>query len=198
MLFAQIVAQRQGGFGNPGGPAGGGPGAGGPPPEFWIIFGIVMAVLLAVGLAIQIFFLLTLSKALHECDERSRTMEPVHVWFNLIPCFNLIWIFFTVTRVPESIGNEFRARRMRGDGDFGKSVGLTYAIMVLLSNIPYIGGIFGIVALVCFIMFWVKIAGFGRQLREDMADREYDRGPADDDRGYRDEDDRPSRRRDDD
>lgn len=186
MLFAQIFAQRPGGFNGPGGPGGAGPGAGGPPPEVIIFLVVFVVILLAISLLIQVLFLLTLSRALQECDERNRTMEPVQVWFNLIPCFNLVWIFFTVSRVPESISNEFYDRGLRPDGDFGKSVGMTYAIMVLCANIPYIGGIFGIVALVCFILFWIKIAGYGRRLREEPLRRRYD----DDDADFRDDDDR--------
>jgi hypothetical protein len=59
----------------------------------------------------------------------------------------------------------------------------------VLSFIPYLGVLFGLAALICFIIYWVQIAAFSRRL----ADESYDR-----DRGYDDVDyrDRPYRNRD--
>jgi hypothetical protein len=159
-----------------------------------------MAVILAVALVIQIFYLLTLSRALRRCRPRNRRMEPGQVWLNLIPCFNIVWIFITVTRLADSLRDEFDDRRLRADGDFGRTLGITYNVLNLLGAIPYIGAIFSLAGLVCFILYWVKIAGYSRQLLEDSEDRynSYDeRDDEGDDRGYKDRegDDRPSRRR---
>ncbi|HET6576256.1 MAG TPA: hypothetical protein VFG68_21825 [Fimbriiglobus sp.] len=184
MFFAQ-----QKGFGGPGGAGAG------PPPEFWIILAVVVAVVVAIGLVIQIFYLLTLSRALRRCRPRNRQMEPGQVWLNLIPCFNIVWIFITVTRLADSLRDEFDDRRLRGDGDFGRSLGITYNVLNLLGAIPYLGAIFSIAGLVCFIIYWVKIAGYSRQLFEDSEDRynSYDDRDDDDDRDrdrrYRDDDD---------
>jgi hypothetical protein len=181
MLFAQ---QKFGGGGG-----GGGAGAGGPPAEFWIIFAVVMVVIIAISLAIQIFYLLTLSRCFHRISPHNRKMEPGQVWLNLIPCFGTVWIFITVIRLSESLEDEFYERRLRKDGDMGKNLGIMYNVMVLLGAIPYIGGIFSLVGLVMWIMYWVKIAGFSRQLAEDSEDRMNSDDPRDFD------DDRPSRRR---
>ena len=40
----------------------------------------------------------------------------------------------------------------RGDGDFGRTMGITYPILALVGAIPYIGAIFGLTALVCWII----------------------------------------------
>ncbi len=156
-----------------------------------------MAVILAVALVIQIFYLLTLSRALRRCRPRNRRMEPGQVWLNLIPCFNIVWIFITVTRLADSLRDEFDDRRLRADGDFGRTLGITYNVLNLLGAIPYIGAIFSMAGLVCFIIYWVKIAGYSRQLFEDDEERyagydersddesdDWDRG-----RGYRDDED---------
>jgi ABC-type antimicrobial peptide transport system permease subunit len=160
----------------------------GPPPEFFVVLFVILGIALLVGLIINIFFLLTLSKALSRCSPRNRIMEPGQVWLNLIPFFSLVWIFITVNRISESLSNEYYDRGWdRGGEDYGKNVGLTYCIMILLSIIPYCGSIFGLVGLVCFILYWVKIAGFSARLAS--------RADYDDD--Y-DDDDRPRRRRRDD
>ncbi|MBN9117666.1 MAG: hypothetical protein J0I06_00595 [Planctomycetes bacterium] len=160
----------------------------GPPPEFWIAFIAVMGVILVISLIIGIFFLLTLSKALTRCSPRSRTMEPGQVWLNLIPLFNLVWQFITVNRIAESLENEYYDRGWgRGGEDYGRSVGTTYCVMNLLSWVPYCGGLFGLVGLVCFILYWVKIAGYSGRLA--TASGDYD--------DFDDHDDRPRRRRDD-
>ena len=169
----------------------------GPPPEFWAMFIGIMAVILVVSLIIAICFLLTLSKALTRCSPRNRTMEPGQVWLNLIPLFNIVWQFITISRVGESLANEFHDRGWdRGGDDYGKSVGLTYCIMNLLSWIPYCGGLFGLIGLVCFIIYWVKIAGYSGRLASRAA--EYDDDDDDDRRRDRDDeyddDDRPRRR----
>ena len=86
------------------------------------------------------------------------------VWLNLIPCFDMIWIFFTISRLADSLRSEFHDRRLRDDGDFGRALGITYASLGLAAMIPYIGSLFGLAALVCWIIYWVKIAGYNRQL----------------------------------
>lgn len=177
----------------------------GMPPEMAGVFVVVMLVALAITLGIAIMFLLTLSKALSRCSPRNRTMEPGQVWLNLIPLFNIVWQFITVTRVSESLSNEFYARgRDRGGEDYGKSLGITSCVMNLLGWIPFLGVILSLIGFVCFVIYWVKIAGYSGQLAsrggdyydEDEDDRPRRRRARDDED---DEDDRPRRRpRDDD
>src|SRR5262245_60241126 len=88
-------------------------------------FGVV----LIIALVITTFFLLTLYRALSRVSPRNRLMEPGLVWLSLIPLFNLIWTFFIATRVPDSLRNEFRARGRDDGSDYGKGVGLAYAIL---------------------------------------------------------------------
>jgi hypothetical protein len=146
------------------------------PPElqelmpFLIGFVCVIAV---IGLVIQTFYCLTLSKALSRCAERNRVMQPGMVWLLFIPCFNYVWVFFIGTQVPDSLKKEFEDRGRDDGSDYGRSLGLWMAILlvgsVVLSFIPIIGiigSIGSIVYIVMWIMFWVKIAGYSNQLGE--------------------------------
>jgi len=144
-----------------------------------IVIVFVVLIILAIALAIQIFFLLNVSRCLALVRPRNRDMEPGLVWLNLIPCLNLIWSFMIVLKVASSLRKEYEYRRWPTEGEnFGSNVGLGWAICVILANIPYIGILFGIPGLICFIMYWVQIANYRNQLQSEPPDRfdedEYD------------------------
>ena len=146
---------------------------------------MVALVIILVAMLPQIFFLLTLSKALSRCSPRNRTQEPGMVWLALIPFVGIVWIFINVIRIAESLENEFRARRWHDRGeDYGHGIGIAYCCLVLSCCIPYLNLLAGIPAIVCWILYWVKIANLSGQLE----------GGARDD--YDDYDDERPRRRD--
>ncbi len=159
----------------------------------------------------HIFFLLTLSKALGRCSPRNRTQEPGLVWLALIPFVNLVWSFINVVRVAESLENEFRDRRWHARGeDYGRGIGIAHCCLVLGCMIPYLNILIAIPSLVCWIMYWVKIANLSGQLEsgsyseygdfdeeEEEREERRRRRERDDDRGDeddRDEDDRDDRK----
>jgi heme/copper-type cytochrome/quinol oxidase subunit 2 len=173
-----------------------------------VCFGLV----LVFALIIAFFFLRTLSRALEHCHPDTRTMNPGQVWLNFIPCFNVVWQFVTVIRVGDSLKLEFADRRMDEGGDYGKTLGLAWLILSMVGgvvqNLPEViapndqnvaligmglGGVMSITQLVLFVLYWVRIAGYSRQLADDeYQDRRDDdddrpprrRPPADEDDGY--------------
>ncbi len=168
-LFAQFQQQPQNG-----------------PPEDLIlaIIGGVICVGCGLWLVIRYFYCRTLSVALRQCRPVNRTMEPGMAYLNLIPLFHLVWQFIAVIRVAESLKNEFYDRGWDDREDFGRGIGMNFAGLSVGGLVPYIGGLFGLAALVCFVIHWVKIAGYNRELAAD-----------DGSRGYDDYDDRPRKRR---
>ncbi len=116
-----------------------------------------------IGLAIMVLFLLSLHKCLKEVSEANREMQPGLVWLNLIPLFNLVWIFITVIKLADSVIAEGQARGINVE-DGGKTIGLVYAICIIVSIIPFIGFIAALVALITFIIYWVKVAGYRKML----------------------------------
>lgn len=129
---------------------------------------LVVAVSCLVGLAITIFYLLTLQKCLNRVSPVNRAMNPPMVWLNLIPLFNLVWMFITVLKIAESLVKEAQARGINlGDG--GKTLGLAYAILGVCGIIPIVGIASSLAAVVCWIMYWVKIAGYSSQLAAPLA-----------------------------
>jgi type IV pilus assembly protein PilA len=127
----------------------------------------VLAGLLALGIFVVpgILYLLTLQRALERCSLRARTISPGQVWLMLIPAFNLIWHFFLVNHLARSLRNEFVAREMPdSDREPGKGVGLAMCILGATSIIPVVGVFTGLAGFVCWIIYWVKISGYSRQL----------------------------------
>ena len=167
-------------------------GRGGPPPGVaeggMIAFIIAYFVFLAVMIVISIMFLLAMSKALNACAPRNRTMEPGQVWLSLIPVVGIVFYLMAIFKVPDSLANEYRDRGMRGDGDYGKNLGLWFVITSFVC--PGVN-------LILWIMYWVKIHGHTKELMGsggyDRPRRSKRRDDRDDDDDY--EDDRPRRRR---
>lgn len=128
----------------------------------FVIF-VVLAIVLLLVLP-TIFYLITLQKALSRCRPENRLMQPGLVWLNLIPVFNLIWQFFTVIYVAQSLEKECTARTISCEPEPGKSVGLAMCIMNITGAIPYVGILTGIGSLVCWIMHWIKVAEYSGKL----------------------------------
>lgn len=133
-----------------------------------IMVAILVFIGIVISLAITIFFILTLQKALNRCSPENRAMQPGMTWLLLIPLFNIVWIFFVVINIAKSLGAEFTKRGIASDPEPGKTLGLAYAILAICSAIPVVGFLAGIGCLVCFIMYWVKINGYSKQLESPM------------------------------
>jgi hypothetical protein len=218
----------------------------GPPPEFWIGFFVCFGLILVVGLLIQIFFLLTLYRTQSEVAERNREIAPGTIWWtiliNFVPIVGSLWSAYLVIKLSDSLRREFEDRGWGTSEGFGRTVGLIWALGGLASalisvvrlaaefgGLPQVGMLVGILnlplgltILVCWIIYWVQMAQYGRQLREGHGgyragsiEEDYDdeyrgrrRRDEDEDEGERprrrrrdedeDEDERPRRRRDDD
>ncbi len=115
----------------------------------------LVLVVIAVMLVPTIFYLLTLQKALNRCSPESRAMNPGMVWLMLIPLFNLVWHFMIVLNMAKSLGAEFRKRGIPEEAEPAQTLGLVMCISALLCGPVY---------LVCWIIYWVKIAGYSARL----------------------------------
>ena len=112
-----------------------------------------------------VFYLLTLHKTLSLCSRDSRSMEPGLVWLLLIPFFNMIWHFFVVTAISKSLHREFVKRNIGADPTPGRGVGLAMCVLFAATIIPHLAVAATLVAIICWIVYWVKIAGYSAALR---------------------------------
>jgi len=115
-------------------------------------------------LSVWIAYLFFISRVLEKCTA-GRTMQPGKVWFGLIPFFPLVWNFFIVQAVTRSLHNEFRARQIPLDNpEPGGALGLAMSVLAVSALVPLINLLAGPAYLIVWILYWVKIAGYSRQL----------------------------------
>ncbi|MGB8259738.1 MAG: hypothetical protein WCE75_05290, partial [Terracidiphilus sp.] len=126
----------------------------------------LLVLLLAYGifiLPLAIFYILALQKALNQCSPLARTLKPEMCWLLLIPLVNLIWNFFIVLGVANSLGIEFARRGTPVPGAKpGRGLGLAMCIFGAL--IPIVGILAALPYLILWIIYWAKIAEFSRML----------------------------------
>jgi len=130
--------------------------------------GLGILTLMLIGFAVllvpAIFYLLTLQKALNRCSPENRAMNPPMVWLMLIPLFNIVWHFLVVLNLAKSLGAEFQKRGMSEDPKPGQTIGLVMCILACCGIIPILGVLCSLVAFVCWILYWLKIAGYSGKL----------------------------------
>jgi NADH:ubiquinone oxidoreductase subunit 5 (subunit L)/multisubunit Na+/H+ antiporter MnhA subunit len=126
--------------------------------------GLFLLIIVAVGIGITVLYILTLQKALSRCAPQNRTTSPESTWFLLIPLFNLVWPFILYPHISESLEREFRQRNLPIEPQPAKTLGMALAIFQACCIVPVLNILAGIGALVCFILYWIKISGYSNQL----------------------------------
>jgi hypothetical protein len=126
---------------------------------------------LVIWLVVNGLFCMSMAKALNACSESNRQMSPGLVWLVLIPCFHVVWYFFIVLWIPDTLKKEFESRDEDDGSNYGKTMGLTSAILLAvnwgLCAVPYVqccGWIVGLVGFVMWIVFWVQVIGYSGKL----------------------------------
>jgi hypothetical protein len=141
---------------------------------------LALFLMLGIGIFVGALFMITLRDLLRSVSPQNRAMQPNHVWLNFVPVFNLVWMFVTVIKIRNSARAEFRSRGWATQEDFGYGVGLAYAATIIVSQVlslvseyvnesafetmTLISGLLSLVALVCWIVYWVKTANVKNRL----------------------------------
>ena len=115
---------------------------------------LIMAIILLPGL----LYTLNLMKAFQAVDEPLRPMAPAMVWLLLVPLLNIVWIFVVVTKLKTAYRRMGDAGRLAQPSDAGYGYGMGMAACFVLSIIPYIGGLFGLVGFVLWILHWIQVS----------------------------------------
>ena len=126
---------------------------------------VIIILFVLIGLIPAIFYLITLQDTLKRVKQKNRTIEPGQVWLNLIPFFSIVWQFIMINRIADSLKAEFNERGITVKEDRpGAQLGVTYCILNLCAIVPVLGGLAALGGLVCWIIYWVKMAEYKNQL----------------------------------
>jgi hypothetical protein len=156
--------------------------------------GSLQLVLLLCILIPAILFLLTQQNTLKQIRPENRSLAPGSVWLQLIPLVGQVWQFFVVSRIASSIQREVVAgddNSILGFADVAsveaaedkptQGIGIAYCtlsvLVIVLNTILRVQGdlLLGVVAFaslgsaVCWIVYWVKLAGWKRKLKQRAA-----------------------------
>jgi hypothetical protein len=151
---------------------------------FNLLFALFGALILLVP---AVFFILTQQNTLKAIRPENRLLYPGLVWLQLIPFFNLYWLFHVVVRISKSAVKEnlaFRDDSILGIGfqapeQYGKyptmAMGICYSVLwaiyflLFFTSVPRDSAlVYGIIPLcmtVCWITYWVQLAQLKRRIR---------------------------------
>ncbi len=136
------------------------------------LIAVVIVCLLAfvIGAIVAlILYLLYLQKILKMIRPENRRMHPGHVWLTIIPFFGYYYQFVLISKLADSIKAELSSRGVHSPSKPGYSVGLVMAITTCVTalptdQIPYLGELSLIAALVTWIIYWATMARFKKQI----------------------------------
>jgi hypothetical protein len=138
--------------------------------QFLVFFAFVIPV---------IFFLLTQQRTLTAIRPENRKMQPGLVWLQLIPFFGIIFQFWVIRRIADSIREELNTPT--GDSLFAEdglgisnkptySLGITYAILFCATLLPIflLKGIFALAGMIVWICYWIQLNRYRVKLKQRM------------------------------
>jgi hypothetical protein len=124
-------------------------------------FFLIILVVLVIFLIPTIFYLVTLQRTLEAISIENRKMPPGQVWLLLIPLFNLVWQFIVVSNIAESIAAECQKLSIpANEPKPTNGIGMAKNILGLCGIIPLLGVVCSLASLVCWIIYWVKVAEY--------------------------------------
>ena len=113
----------------------------------------------------KIFYILTLSNALNKCHPAVRKIDPGMCWLYLVPIVSVVWHFFMVAAVADSLGAEYYRRGVPlTEPRPAYSIGLACCVCGACSLLPLINLLAMPAQLVLWILYWSKTAEFSRRL----------------------------------
>lgn len=130
--------------------------------ELIIFLMIIGAIIIAVALVLQVLYIYTIYKALIATAEH-HTISPGLAWLLLIPVFYLGWQFYILDGLTKGIKGKYDANG-RECGDAAYSIGLAYCILGCVNFIPYLNFLTVLPCLGVWIVYWIKIKDFNREM----------------------------------
>jgi hypothetical protein len=126
---------------------------------------LVTGVLVLILIIPFVFYLITLQKTLEAISPENRKMAPGQVWLLFIPLFNLIWQFIVVNSIADSIAAECRKLNITtNEARPTAGIGIAKCVLSVCGLIPYLGSLCSVASIICWIIYWVKVAEYKNQI----------------------------------
>lgn len=136
-------------------------------PDAATLFAGILAficIILTVVFVINVIVCFLMYKPLSKLPESFRPFNPGLVFLMLVPIANFVMPFLISISFTDGFKNYFGSIGDQSNGDCGKTIGLVWAIAAVCSMIPIVNYLAGPVALVCMIIFIVKLWSMGNKV----------------------------------
>lgn len=130
--------------------------------EFSVWHWIIVLLLFVPVWGVLALFCNSLSKTLATVDPPLREQSPGSAWLLLIPLFGTIWMFFAVVAVRRGFERMTAAGRLSQPSSGSWGLGMALAVIGVLNLIPYVNLLTGLVGLVLFIIYWIRLVDLRR------------------------------------
>ena len=138
-----------------------------PNPEFTLL--IYSLLIIPVLLIPKICYLDTLQNTLKAISVENRKMPVTNVWLLLIPFFATVLHFFIVDKMAQSIYAEAVSKNIAiAETRPAYTIGLAMCILNCLFIIPVLNVFAMIAYVVCWIIYWTKIAAYKNELLKQL------------------------------
>lgn len=128
----------------------------------WILIFIILGLLLIPA----IFYLITLQSTFNAISVENRKMSSSSVWLLLIPLFGTVWHFIVVNNLAKSINAEAKSKDIKIEEPRpAYNIGIAMCILNCLFFVPGVNVLTSTAALICWILYWVKITSYKNILR---------------------------------
>ena len=125
--------------------------------SFWGLLLGMMLMMLAISFVISIAVAWFIYKPYSKLPTEYQTLAPGWIWGMLVPVANLVIILLIALQVPDAFKRYFNHVGDLSVGDCGKTVGQIWAIATLCCFVPIVSYIALLPALVCLILFTIKL-----------------------------------------
>lgn len=130
---------------------------------------ILLLIVFAIFLIPYYLYLVTLEKTLENIKPENQFIKPTKIFYLFIPYFNFYWNFVVVNRLTKSLSKEFESRQINLEpSELGKDLGTGYSIFLILSFFPEIGPFSALIALVLWVLYWMKISKLKNKLKRNL------------------------------
>jgi len=130
---------------------------------------LAFASLAVILLCFKVLYANTFRLTLKRIALENRFMEPAQAWLLLVPIFNLYWNFEVAKRMADSLTNEFFDRKIAEEESPGRTVGLTFAVINVLTVFPFSPSLLitiNLIYIFYFIYYWIKMNRFRELLKD--------------------------------